>query len=87
MNDVIKKEKESSDQYCYNPIHGFHFNYTNMDDYLRAMAKTKTSEKEGSDTWNNLTVQHLDYLVNPTIKVKNSYIIESLVTSFIPMLG
>ena len=71
INNLIKKEKYTNDTNCFSPIHESHFSYNNMDEYLRALSKAKSEEKKDPNHQNNLVVQHIDYLINPSIKVKN----------------
>lgn len=66
--------------------HPLRFNYKTFDDYLKAIGEAWSIEKPGSELWKNLIVQHIDYLINPGIITKNSYVIEGLLNQFIPAL-
>ena len=50
------------------------FNFNKFDDYLRETAKINHL----GDKSNDLIVQHIDYITNPSIKMKNFTIVSEI---------
>lgn len=60
------------------------FNYKYYDDWLSESIKASKLDGLGSKNWENVFVQFIDYLANPSITMKNNGIISSFVDAWLP---
>ena len=59
------------------------WNYQIVKDWVKEVVFVSQIQKPGNNDWSNMVAQHVDYLINPSIKYKNRVVATFFVEHFL----
>ena len=62
------------------------FNMRTYEDWMRQETLARKFGNKYTDKWVNFFVKNVDYIVNPTIKMKNKQIVSQFFDNYMPLL-